>query len=449
MAINLWNFRKGLIWLERKLFGGTIAYSSGIVINFITDANSFPDFLRTCITISKPAVLIMWILLAITILIALLSIIINYLNKKQNPSAVFNDIMVNHTDSLLNEIGQNELSWGFNKNIHRSKDPGGWLPEAFFISEYEDNVEYQFPITNNELSDYTRDKFYQFSSSKEMQSCIRKGNNKDRFSVSFIEPNYNNKNRKVELKIIRTKWVPLQFSWNYFRRIDGHNRLISNSHLDEIRNKMGKAFLDNSQEGDFAINSFCLHLILETKDGEVILAKISRNKNNDYPATWAATLGEQLEKEDFYDCNSNTTKQNFVVRWVKRALLEEFDISDEPKYGEDSEYDEIVNEKSLRVLSIDMEGDIYNIAITCVIKLRLTFKEFKENKGIWADSEEATELKACNLSEIREILLNYPENIEDYHPSTYLRLLMFHLYKSGTSELCKRISKDYKKKEIL
>ena len=90
-----------------------------------------------------------------------------------------------------------------------------------------------------------------------------------------------------------------------------------------------------------------------------------------------------------------------------------------------------------------MEGDIYNIALTCVVKLKLTFKEFKENKGIWADSEEATELRACNLSEVREILLNYPNNCKDYHPSTYLRLLMFHLYKSGTSELCKSISKDF------
>ena len=445
MSINLWIFRKKLAWIERKLLGGTLAYSSGIIINIITAVDSFSDFVQICLTVSKPAVLIMWILIAFTIIVALLTILIDFLNKNQSPSAEFNDIMVNHTDSLLNEMGQNELSWGFNKNIHRSKDPGGWLPEAFYVSEYEDNVEYQFPIKNDELPDYDREKYHEFLSSAAIQNCIRKRNNKERFSVSFIEPNYNNKDRKVEIKIVKTNWVSLQFSWNYFRRLDSHNQLISNAHLEEIKKKLGKAFLDNSQEGDFAINSFCLHLILETKDGEVILAKISKNKSNDYPATWAATLGEQLEKEDFYDVSSNTTRKNFITRWVRRALLEEFDISDEPKYGQDSEYDEIVNEKSLRVLSIDMEGDIYNVAITCVVKLRLTFKEFLENKGIWADSEEATELKACTLFEIRSILLNYPSNSEQYHPSTYLRLLMFHLYKSGTSELCKSISRDFKK----
>lgn len=444
MKFNLWNLRKSLVWFKGKLLGGTLAYSSGIIINIITVVDSFSDFVQICLTVTKPAVLIMWILILSTIVVFLLTILIDYLNKNQSPSAEFNDIMINHTDSLLNEMGQNELSWGFNKNIHRSKDPGGWLPEAFYVSEYEDNVEYQFPIKNDELPDYNREKYHEFLSSEAMQNCIRKRNNKERFSVSFIEPNYNNKDRKVEIKIVKTNWVSLQFSWNYFRRLDSHNQLVSNAHLEEIKKKMGKAFLDNSQVGDFAINSFCLHLILETKDGEVILARISKNKSNDYPATWAATLGEQLEKEDFYDVSSNTTRKNFITRWVRRALLEEFDISDEPKYGQDSEYDEIVNEKSLRVLSIDMEGDIYNVAITCVVKLRLTFKEFLENKGIWADSEEATELKACTLSEIRSILLNYPSNSEQYHPSTYLRLLMFHLYKSGTSELCKSISRDFK-----
>lgn len=443
MALNLWNFRKSLILIESKLFGGTLAYSSGIIINFITDVDSISDFIRICFSFSKPAVLIMWLLIAATIIIALLSLLIDYLIKTKSPSAEFNDIMISHTDPVLNEIGQNELSWGFNKNIHRSKDPGGWLPDAFYISEYEDNVEYQFPIKNDELPGYNREKYHEFLSSEEMQNCIRKKNNKERFAISFIQPNYNNKDRKVEIKLIKTDWVSLQYNWNYFRRLDSHNHLIHNNHLQEIKQKMGKVFLDNSQEGDFAINSFCLHLILETKDGEVILAKISKNKNNDYPATWAATLGEQIEKDDFYDASSNTTRNNFVVRWVRRALLEEFDISDEPKYGQDSEYDEIVNEKSLRILSIDMEGDIYNIALTCVVKLKLTFKEFKENKGIWADSEEATELRSCTLSEIREILLNYPDNSEQYHPSTYLRLLMFHLYKTGTSELCKSISKDF------
>ncbi|MBR6446783.1 MAG: hypothetical protein IKS94_10285, partial [Prevotella sp.] len=248
MTLNLWRFRNKLVWLEKKLIGGTIAYSSGIIINFITDIDSIPDFIRICFSFSKPAVFIMWLLIIATLFVALLSASIKYLYKNQNPSAEFNEIMTSHTDPLLNEVGKNELSWGFNKNIHRSKDPGGWLPDAFYISEYEDNVEYQFPIKNEELPEYSRENYYRFSQSEEMQNCIRKKNNKERFSVSFIEPNYNSKDRKVEIKIIRTDWVSLQFSWNYFRRLDSQNRLVSNKHIEEITKMMGKAFLDNSQE---------------------------------------------------------------------------------------------------------------------------------------------------------------------------------------------------------
>ena len=447
MEINLWNFNKLFAWLKGKIIGGTIAYSSGIIINILTDVKSATDFLQICTTFTRPAIFLMWLLIGCTIIVVLLSLTLRYLTNKQSPSKEFRNIMANHTDKLLGKIGQNELSWGFNKNIHRSKDPIGWLPEAFYISSYQDNEEYQFPLQNEELPGYTREKFYQYSQSDKMQSCIRRGNDKERFSVLHIEPNYNSNDRKVEIKILKTSWVPLQFSWNYFRRLDENNQPILNKpNIEKITSSMAKVFLDNNQANDYMINSFCLHLILETKDGKAILAKISRNKSNDYPSSWAATLGEQLEKKDFYDSQTNSTYNDFVMRWVKRALLEEFDISDIPKYNQDSEFDEFVDKKSLRILSIDFESDIYNIAITCVIKLRVSFIGFVENKGIWADSEEATEFKACNLQEIRNILLNYPNNSKEYHPSTYLRLLMFHLYKSGTSELCKAISKDFRNK---
>ena len=447
MKVNLWTINKFLLWLKSKIVGGTIAYSSGIIINIITDVTSTSEFLDICTSFSRPAIFLMWLFIGLMILVIILSMIVSYRTRKESPSSEFRKIMTLYTDKLLGEVGQNELSWGFNKNIHRSKDPAGWLPEAFFISSYQDNDEYQFPLQNDELSGYTREEYHHYSSSEKIQSCIRRGNNKERFSAQHIEPNYNNNDRKVEIKIIKTKWVPLQFSWNYFRRLDENNQLIPNKqNLNQIKNAMSKVFLDNKQDNDFMINSFCLHLILETKEGDVILARISRNKSNDYPSSWAATLGEQLEKVDFYDSTTNSTYNDFVLRWVKRALLEEFDISDKPKYGPDSEFDEFVDKKSLRVLSIDFEGDIYNVAITCVIKLRLTYNEFVANKGIWADSEESTEFRSCNLQNIRDILLNYPNNSKEYHPSTYLRLLMFHLYKSGTSDLCKSLSKDYRRK---
>jgi len=117
-----------------------------------------------------------------------------------------------------------------------------------------------------------------------------------------------------------------------------------------------------------------------------------------------------------------------------RALREEFDINEEEAADEGNELEEFVDMSTLRVLSVDMEGDIYNIALTCVVRLRLSLEEFKTQKGIYIDNIENADLKECTLEEIRQILLNYPNNKKEYHPATYLRLLMYHIHKIGVKE---------------
>lgn len=69
-------------------------------------------------------------------------------------------------------------------------------------------------------------------------------------------------------------------------------------------------------------------------------------------------------------------------------------------------------------------------------------------QGISMDSEENTELKAVDLGKIRKILLGYPGNCEEYHPSTYLRLLMFHIYREGISETFRAICNESKKRRL-
>ena len=205
----------------------------------------------------------------------------------------------------------------------------------------------------------------------------------------------------------------------------------------------------NHPEEVFLINSFCLHLILEDSAGNAVLSRISSNKSNDYSGTWAATIGEQLSLEDFYNEKDNSTYADFVTRWTERALEEEFDISKtDYTFAGENELEDYVDMDSLRVLSIDLEGDIYNIALTATVRLRKTADELKALKGICFDSEELTELKACALYEIQDILLGYPDNNKEYHPSTYLRLLMFYLHKKGIRQTCVDIvsSNDQKRK---
>lgn len=116
MKITLWNIGKSLNRWKSKVLGLSIAYSSGVIINLITEAKTIPDFVKICGSLNRPAVLLMWVILVLTIIIYLAADLINSYNKKQTPSAVFRKIMMAYTAPELREYGRNELSWGYNKN---------------------------------------------------------------------------------------------------------------------------------------------------------------------------------------------------------------------------------------------------------------------------------------------------------------------------------------------
>lgn len=66
------------------------------------------------------------------------------------------------------------------------------------------------------------------------------------------------------------------------------------------------------------------------------------------------------------------------------------------------------------------------------IKLRQSCEQFKKVVG-----KEISDIQEMALKEIPEVLMKYPENEGEYHPSSYLRLLMFYLYKNGYKRTCK------------
>ena len=96
-------------------------------------------------------------------------------------------------------------------------------------------------------------------------------------------------------------------------------------------------------------------------------------------------------------------------------------------------YPDIVDDSSLRCISVDFESDRYNFALFCTVKLRYSFAEFKKKIKPHLDTKEAMELSCIKTDEIPQILVNYRTETEraKYHPSTYLRLLMFLMHKYG------------------
>ena len=75
------------------------------------------------------------------------------------------------------------------------------------------------------------------------------------------------------------------------------------------------------------------------------------------------------------------------------------------------------------------------------MKLRYDCEAFRNLVSSTIEQKEISDIQDMSLEEIPKVLMGYPENEKQYHPSSYLRLLMFYLYKNGY----KRTSKVFMK----
>ena len=412
-------------------------YCLGIFMTIIEEANNFEDIFTGFkeFNYAKPSVVLGIIGLIFMVLVYLSSFVISLILKKQNISEQFSKLMRKHTDETIQNI-DNTYSWGYNYCLFYSQDPNGWMPKQFKITDY-DQAEYSFP-KNEIFTGYSREKYEEFCQKDPKIKAIQdKDENRDRFAVKHFKKNTNKENELFDISIKKTKWVSLQFHWDYFRTFNAKtSEKVYNPNIEVVKEQLLE--IHKNQGGNFLINSFCLHLMIGTPKG-IILSRIGCSKENDYPATWAATIGEQIEEDDFFNRSSSKEgsriEKNFIEKWVKRALNEEFGVDPE------NEYEELFNPDSLRMLSVDVEADIYNIALTCVINIRGSFEDWLAKKATDIDRCENYELKECTLDEVRDILLAYPQNSKEYHPSTYLRILMYHRYKEGTDRTKKLLLK--------
>lgn len=413
---------------KKGLVAGWSSYFLAMILEYASDSTSLKNLLLELSDFSKFSVILLWGWFFLIVIISLLEFVVKGIKISKNKVALFNSIMQKHTYEVLNRAQAGAYSWGYDKCICSSRNPIGFSPYDVYIdvANSEIDCEYTFPNNNDELPGYDKQSFEEYlECSDKIKTIKSRGDDAERYSVCHIEKAM--KTDRIEIRLQKTRWSQLQFSWDYLRRLDTHNNMVESGNNDSlIEEKFVQAL---NHENNLLINSFCLHLILVSKNGKVILSRISNIKSNDYPSTWAATLGEQIEKNDFIS-DSGNVYSDFVIRWVKRALEEELGISENVlnEFNE-SELEEYVDMNSLKVLSVDFEGDIYNIALTCILKLRIDASELKRIKGIQIDSNETSkEFMECSVEDVRKILLDYPENCSEYHPSTYLRLLMYHLY---------------------
>ena len=422
-------------WLRRHratINGVLITVFTSLIFNTISDSNGnlFRDYKRVFAQIFRiqtlSDVLTAASLVCLIIYNIIISVWIYLLNRKSVSSEFFDLMKLNTSPHLVNSIGNGCISWGEGKTVEICSDIiFGWTPNNILVENYENEL-YRFYQSEEQDNHFGIKSYYfnesdysDFKNSEAFKNVIRKGNNLPRVMLKDSTKNYDKKDRKLLVSLGRTEWSQTSYIWDRFGKSIG-NEVDSNS----LMNEYSLGITSGNESEPYLPNSFCMHLLIETMDNKVILSRISQMKINDNPGTWAATLGEQLDIEDFTD--GNNLFDGFVINWMRRAFKEEY------KFDEKI-YSDIVDEDSLKVLSVDFESDRYNFALLCTVQLRYTFEAFNKKVAPILSTEEAIELKAIKLSEIPYILLTYNDEEErkQYHPSTYLRLLVFIMHKYG------------------
>jgi len=102
----------------------------------------------------------------------------------------------------------------------------------------------------------------------------------------------------------------------------------------------------------------CLHMVIITQDERVVVVRRAPTLHY-YPGKYAATIEEQLHpKKDFEAVGADRIMS--VEAWVRRALEEEFSLSDHHFAPEDA-----------RILSVFLEHTIMNLSLCALVRIKL------------------------------------------------------------------------------
>ena len=400
-----------------------IIYLISIVTNILGsgDITDFHSVLDEITDISNFSIILMYICMVLLILYTVLFNVLKNISANYEPTEILNEIIRKNSSTIFDsvKIGSN-ITWGEDRLLLLAPNIIlGWKPKDIRIGKYE-SEKYEFP--RKEENSYNK-----YCETPKIIEATERGNNLPRYMVTEYTPNFNKNDQRLYINLQKTDWSQTSYVWD---KQYGEKKGSKSADNDHKREFVTELF---NEKAEFLPNSFCLHLILETKNEKVVLAKVNVSKRNDNPGTFAATIGEQIEEYDFLDnCDFY---EDFVTRWVKRAITEEFGLTQDT-------YNRYVDENSIKVLGLNFEGNIYNFSLITTVKLNVDLERFLlRHQGLMQVSEIGV-CKAISLDEIPQILLETDWKVsKEYHPSSYLRLFTFYLHKKGYKATAKEFAK--------
>ncbi len=213
----------------------------------------------------------------------------------------------------------------------------------------------------------------------------------------------------LRLDLQMTCWSQLQFFWQQIATPESKPALYS-------------AALDSDPIP--YPTSFCLHLLVFSSEGALLLTQTHSSKTNDYPGAWACSIGEQLASEDLASLD-----QDCAQKWVIRALHQELSI-------EEGEYDP----EQIRFLALTFEGDIANLAFICAVHLRLPQEDVTARlRTSNRPDNEFGAIEFISLDSVPNELVS-PSRV--YHPSTGIRMVYAYLHERGQNDLRRSLARE-------
>jgi isopentenyldiphosphate isomerase len=212
---------------------------------------------------------------------------------------------------------------------------------------------------------------------------------------------------RLDLQV--TCWSQLQFFWQQIATAENKSALYS-------------AALDSDPIP--YPTSFCLHLLVFSSEGALLLTQAHPSKTNDYPSSWAVSLGEQLASEDL-----TSLDQDCAQKWVIRALHEELSI-------EESECDP----EQIRFLALSFEGDISNLAFICAVHLRLPQEDITAR--LRTSNRLDNEFNAIEFISVDRVPHELVSPSRTYHPSAGIRMVYAYLHEHGQNALRRSLARE-------
>lgn len=365
----------------------------GLFIALVDDAKTHQE-LRDMLWSGRPAVILLLICILILILVFPVRRLLERHRIARGDSAHLSRLLVTHVDPIIRPYAAGEVAMRSALTLQLAPDlTKGWLLRDIEVASSVDT----FAVPTNLLGAY---KTY-FKENEQKKRFFDDG---EKFCLVH-NPACSTDSPTLSLKFETAKYSQVRF---YCENIANGGRL----HQGLIREAI--------ESGSIAFpNSFCMHCVVVTKDGKLLVTKRPPPHKTDYhPNAWSVSLEEQLHVDD----QVKPGIEGFMLRWAKRFLREELAVPEEN-----------YEESNLRALSIFLEADILNCAIAAVFRLSITSGEL--DQMIRAHPRPDTEFQEWRFATEEELAKELFQNRLHWHPTSQYRILLFLYHKWGAPKL--------------